>query len=251
MGDGLQPTSGQRTRRRSARDGPGRARLDVGDRRRPVAVALEGEPPAVHDRSEDPGRADVAAIARSIPRPGMRPFPASRTRRRVEPSTSTSIAPASSSARYGIAIGSSAASSVTTRSLGASRPSISPAVQERPLIRLIVARVGVAPVVALESGVATQDQGTRSRRLGIREGHDLRREERELRAGQRRRRSPRPVACCHQDSVWRSYMTRSLKRRLPVVPKSWTCHRACDRTRAPCGTAGRTSPRPACRRRCR
>jgi hypothetical protein len=31
-----------------------------------------------------------------------------------------------------------------------------------------------------------------------------------------------PVACCHQLSVRRSYITRSLARRLPVVPKSWT-----------------------------
>ncbi len=29
-----------------------------------------------------------------------------------------------------------------------------------------------------------------------------------------------PVICCHQVSVWRSYMMRSLKRSLPVVPKS-------------------------------
>lgn len=31
---------------------------------------------------------------------------------------------------------------------------------------------------------------------------------------------PLPVNCCHQDSVWRSYITRSEKRSLPVVPKS-------------------------------
>ncbi len=33
---------------------------------------------------------------------------------------------------------------------------------------------------------------------------------------------PWPVACCHQVSVWRSYMTMSEKRRLPLTPKSWT-----------------------------
>ena len=30
---------------------------------------------------------------------------------------------------------------------------------------------------------------------------------------------PRPVNCCHQVPVWRSYITRSECRSLPVVPK--------------------------------
>ena len=33
---------------------------------------------------------------------------------------------------------------------------------------------------------------------------------------------PAPVACCHQVSVWRSYMIRLLYRSRPVVPKSST-----------------------------
>ncbi len=33
---------------------------------------------------------------------------------------------------------------------------------------------------------------------------------------------PRPVACCHHDSVCRSYITRSECRRLPLTPKSST-----------------------------